>query len=83
MTETQTWIHPVKCLACQLHFNVYSDNEHRGLEWTPSFCPECGAQDTFLEYPAKPSEHFIFEFVPGTFEGMPKVPPLPRMQEQN
>src|SRR5262245_52302113 len=70
-SEVPTWMHPTKCMACSLHFNVYSFNR----EWTATgACPECGGTDCFLEYPAKPSDHLIFEFVPGRFDGIPSVP---------
>jgi len=62
------WVHPCKCLACSLHWNVYSWRE----EWPndgdvtrkPVFCPECGA-NTILRFKGYEQDGFIFHFVPG------------------
>lgn len=63
-----TFIHPVKCLNCSLHFNVYSWKE----DWTPlpeGGCPECGAsfaESGYLMWQASPSALEIFQHVPAS-----------------
>ena len=64
--------HPIKCMACDLHFIVCSNYE----EWPNTgqiFCPECGTQNVVLVYAPHTVEGFIFQAVPGEVTGVRKV----------
>lgn len=68
--------HPIKCLACGLHFIVCSDFEDWPKEGTTAqehgseitdriYCPECGSDLAKLHYQPRSVEGFIFQAVPG------------------
>lgn len=59
-----TYLHKFKCMACSLHFIIYSWNEDWPVEGTRMYCPECGSGDNFA-YARGTSEEPIFTFVPG------------------
>jgi len=68
--------HPIKCLACGLHFIVCSDFEDWPDKGTTRdqqlgeatgliYCPECGSDLAKLHYHPRSVEGFIFQAVPG------------------
>ncbi len=61
--------HPIKCMACGLHFTVWSwsetwPNREDEDEERPIFCPECGGQK-HIKWEPESSSLEIFEYVPG------------------
>lgn len=60
-----TFAHKNKCMACGLHFTVFSWHEDwKDAEGNPIHCPECGESRTLRFGPEElPGE--IFEYVPG------------------
>jgi DNA-directed RNA polymerase subunit RPC12/RpoP len=58
-----THIYSYKCMACDLHFNIYSWNEHWDSEHE-CHCPECPNQHC-LTLHHRESDDEIFMFVPG------------------
>lgn len=62
----------LKCMACGLHYQVYSEHEkwplrpldHNGLEY--GWCPECGTEGrTKMVWHEVLEKTFIFQHVPG------------------
>jgi hypothetical protein len=62
-----TFIYPVKCTSCSLHFSVYSNFE----DWQAQYCPECGQIGSFIQWPPTESPIPIYEYVPGAGEKIP------------
>lgn len=57
----KTYVYSVKCLACALHFNVYSWRK----DWMATGgCPECGTKGDFLTWEPELVENEIYELVP-------------------
>jgi hypothetical protein len=74
--EGETQVIQLKCLACGLHFKVYSffanwpegaAELHPGNKQEGPFCPECGQNERFL-IERETSEKFIFQHVGFTGE---------------
>lgn len=68
---TSYYQYPIKCLNCGLHFLVCSDHEdwpnYRTLD-SSAYCPECGSNESTLQFPPRETEGFIFQTVPGKIE---------------
>lgn len=65
-----TYIHKVKCMACQLHFAVYSWREDWGSgnneDRAEVACPECGQTGWESKMHAvEQTDDPIFQLVPG------------------
>ena len=58
-----TYRYPHKCMACGLHFNVYSWSDRWPSEHN-AYCPECGSRNT-LQFGVQELEQEIFQLVPG------------------
>lgn len=69
-------IHKFRCMACSLHFAVYSDYEQWPAEGTTRalnlgeatglvYCPECGSTNSKVSWHEE-IEGFIFQAIPGT-----------------
>lgn len=57
---------PVKCMACSLHFTIWSETDLWKAE--EICCPECGVRGSKMIWKGKPIEGFIFQKVPGDAE---------------
>jgi hypothetical protein len=67
---TTTYRTALKCMACGLHFNVYSWEESwlkTHVEDPGPFCPECGTAGACFPLGQFPMEGQIFEYVPGMY----------------
>lgn len=60
-SSTLTQLIKCKCVACGLHFTVFSWY-HR---WAPRYCPECGQTESFMIWQDASPEP-IFRHVPGS-----------------
>ena len=76
--------HPVKCLACGLHFVVCSDYEdwpdkgttrdlNLGEATGVIYCPECGNTEQKILWGPRNPDGFIFEEVPGSSREVRKM----------
>lgn len=63
-----TFAFPIKCMACSLHFIVYSWHEDF-IETRFRFCPECGEDSVFIVFKEEKEEQ-IYQFVPGKATSM-------------
>lgn len=62
-----TYIVKIKCMACGLHYQVFSWSENWHVKHgEQSFCPECGIKGRKLVCQPEETEQQIFELVPGT-----------------
>lgn len=63
---TQTWILKCKCMACGMHYAVYTNHPDEWKERVKGglpYCPECGQLGTTLVLKMEESDQFIFQFV--------------------